>query len=448
MQRSFIFFNGVLLIAVGFLMPCFLKSNGSSGFDARDAVVVGGKMLETVCDKSIWIHGNMGGDLIALERFLILLQEKKLASKIFITAETQEGVVVAQKNLGVLSAQMLSQNSDELLHLFNKVQPKALILIEHEFPLQLIQMAHFYKIPIYLLNTQFASKTAERLGEHVALYKDFYALISHMYVQSDADLNKFCDAGISRSRLTVVGNIKAYNVAPRKEAVIKRAAEVGNGYKGFSDLENKDYSIVLAGSVHKNEIDNYLHAFREQKKKHPGLKLVIAPRYLNWAQDLSALLTAEGYSHFIWSNDNELPNPQGLAVENVRALFDNYDVVVVNVMGRLFELTSLADIYYTGGTFNEMEGHNVLDPAIWSKAIIVGPNRANIADIVSELEKVNGVIEVNSAQELSLKTAELLDQKKLLTCFGNNAYVWASAESVRVEENLSELVLMLKYNQK
>ena len=49
-------------------------------------------------------------------------------------------------------------------------------------------------------------------------------------------------------------------------------------------------------------------------------------------------------------------------------------VVLVDRIGVLFELYSVGDLIFCGGTFEPVGGHNILEPAAWSKAVFYGPH--------------------------------------------------------------------------
>jgi 3-deoxy-D-manno-octulosonic-acid transferase len=49
-------------------------------------------------------------------------------------------------------------------------------------------------------------------------------------------------------------------------------------------------------------------------------------------------------------------------------------VVLVDRIGALFDIYSVGDLIFCGGTFEPVGGHNILEPAAWSKAVFYGPH--------------------------------------------------------------------------
>jgi len=49
-------------------------------------------------------------------------------------------------------------------------------------------------------------------------------------------------------------------------------------------------------------------------------------------------------------------------------------VVLVDRIGVLFEIYSVGDLIFCGGTFEPVGGHNILEPAAWSRAVFYGPH--------------------------------------------------------------------------
>lgn len=109
-------------------------------------------------------------------------------------------------------------------------------------------------------------------------------------------------------------------------------------------------------------------------------------------------------------------------------------------MGKLFYMHAIADIYYLGGTFVPVGGHNLLEPTAWGNPTILGPQYENTKDIADELKKVNGVIQVRNETELINQTRTLLNNDQHRTEISKQALVWFEHEAEQVKNNIQELV--------
>lgn len=53
---------------------------------------------------------------------------------------------------------------------------------------------------------------------------------------------------------------------------------------------------------------------------------------------------------------------------------------------------AVADVVFVGGTLAPRGGHNPIEPAAWSKPIVMGPSVYNFADIVEVFERAGGLL--------------------------------------------------------
>jgi 3-deoxy-D-manno-octulosonic-acid transferase len=57
------------------------------------------------------------------------------------------------------------------------------------------------------------------------------------------------------------------------------------------------------------------------------------------------------------------------------------DVLLLDSIGELAGLFGSAAVVFVGGSFNETQGHNILEPAYYGKPVVTGPNMRNFAEI-------------------------------------------------------------------
>jgi len=82
-------------------------------------------------------------------------------------------------------------------------------------------------------------------------------------------------------------------------------------------------------------------------------------------------------------------------------------VLLVDSIGELAALYALADVAFVGGSLVPRGGHNIIEPAQHSVAIVVGPHTENFRDIVA-LFKSHDAVRVAALSELPLTLMQLL----------------------------------------
>jgi 3-deoxy-D-manno-octulosonic-acid transferase len=95
-------------------------------------------------------------------------------------------------------------------------------------------------------------------------------------------------------------------------------------------------------------------------------------------------------------------------------------VLLLDSIGELSAIYSLADIAFVGGSLVPRGGHNILEPAYFGKAIVVGPHTENFRDIVSYFTAEDAVL-ICEPEELADRWLALLREPGVRKQFGERA---------------------------
>ena len=66
-------------------------------------------------------------------------------------------------------------------------------------------------------------------------------------------------------------------------------------------------------------------------------------------------------------------------------------VLLLDSLGELASVYALADVAFVGGSLVPRGGHNILEPAHWGVATVVGPHTENFRDIIGIFRQGNAV---------------------------------------------------------
>jgi tetraacyldisaccharide 4'-kinase len=100
----------------------------------------------------------------------------------------------------------------------------------------------------------------------------------------------------------------------------------------------------------------------------------------------------------------------------------------MDTIGELGGLFPLADVAFVGGSIVRWGGHNVLEPAIFAKPIIVGPYMMNFQEMADEFKRNQAFLEVPDAASLGAAVDRLLRDTALAASLGERARVCAQSE--------------------
>jgi 3-deoxy-D-manno-octulosonic-acid transferase len=95
-------------------------------------------------------------------------------------------------------------------------------------------------------------------------------------------------------------------------------------------------------------------------------------------------------------------------------------VFLLDTVGELASVYALADIAFVGGSLVPTGGHNILEPAQYGAAIVVGPHTFNFREIVSIFQE-GGALRVANTEQLGATWLALLNNPEERTQLGRRA---------------------------
>ena len=102
-------------------------------------------------------------------------------------------------------------------------------------------------------------------------------------------------------------------------------------------------------------------------------------------------------------------------------------MILLDTVGELAALYRFASVVFVGGSLAPKGGHNILEPALFAKPIVVGPHMENFREIVTEFLRRGALLQLSGADprvltaELRDALARLLGDKDYAETLGSNA---------------------------
>ena len=254
--------------------------------------------------------------------------------------------------------------------------PCAVVVVETEIWPGLFLACRRRGIPLVIVNGRIYPRDVRRYGLARGFFRSVLACPAAIGVQSAAERDRFIEIGAPADRIVVGGDLKR-DVPP---AAIPAAACVPSGRP-----------LVVAGSTHPGEERLVLTAFARLRRGFPGVSLVLAPRHPRRRSAVVRLAASGGFRTALHS---EGPGATARA-----------DVVVVDEIGPLAALYAEADVALIGGSLVPAGGHNPLEAAARSRAIVIGPSTGNVEDAVGLLAAAGGILRLPDADAGTLTTA-------------------------------------------
>lgn len=335
--------------------------------------------------KNIWIHAVSVGEVLAVTNLIEKMHKTFANYPIVFSTVTATGYALAREKLKdqctVLYAPF--DLSWVVRQYIRSLKPVVYISMETEIWPNLFSALHKAKIPVVIINGRISDKAFEGYRKFSFLTRRILQAVTLFCMQSYRDLERIIELGADTKRVGVVGNLKFDNCS-----VI---TPVRREDFGFTAQEQ----ILIAGSTHPGEDEIILAVYKDLVKEFTNLRLVIAPRHVERSEQIARLCRQNGFRARKLSGD---------AGREIRS----EDILIVDAIGHLRGLYSLADVVFIGKTLCGRGGQNMLEPLCLGKPTFVGPHTENFRDIVRLLRPSGALIEINTPEELLVQLREIL----------------------------------------
>lgn len=361
-------------------------------------------------DRPVWIHAVSVGEAVAAVTLIREWRTKNPARSFVLSTTTTTGHALAEKRLpeGVPLIYFPIDCFAFMWRAVRLIRPSLVLLLEVEIWPNLIWLASWHEASLVLANGRLSERSAARYVRHRWFFQDIFRRFSLLCVQTDTDAARVRSAyGGTGAPVLVSGTMKFDQVPDRgggdREALLRRA---------FGEGERR---IFTAGSTHPGEEELALDAFGAVRSVEDKLKLVLAPRHHERTPQVEALLQRRGISYARYTDcaDSAAAAPDGGA---------GVDVLLVNTTGELMNLYAVSDAVFVGKSLaGNVGGHNIIEPAIFGKPILHGPNMDNFRTVTHLFQRANACVQVENGEELERQLRELLTDKGRAEKLGERA---------------------------
>ncbi len=316
--------------------------------------------------KLIWIHAASVGEINGVKPILKKLKENFPEIQILTTCFSDTGKDVLKKlNQDVLI--LPYDNAFFAKKALEKAKPDLVLIAETEiWPSFLLELKN---IPVIYFNARISDYTFKKYSFFSTFLKNILSPVEKLFAQTILDKKRFEEIGARN--IEVIGNTKS-------DFLINDFDK--NSLLQVYNLTSKD-KVLVAGSVHPREDEIVIKAYKLLLKKYQNLKLIIAPRHD--FEHTARVLKEQEVSFSRRSEDGNSEN-----------------ALLLDTIGELSTVYSLATIAYVGGSLVDVGGHNPMEPASFSVPVVMGNFNSTVRDIVEELESFGALKLVSNFNEL------------------------------------------------
>jgi 3-deoxy-D-manno-octulosonic-acid transferase len=350
-----------------------------------------------------WIHAVSVGEVLAIAPLVGELREQ--GYRVVVSTTTHTGQRLARDKFG--EAQVFYFPLDFGLCIrpyLRALRPRLVILAETEFWPNFLRLARASGARLAVVNARISDRSFPRYRRWRGLLRTVLEPVELFLAQSEGDAERLREVGAEAGRVEVTGNLKFDAAEPVETEAVTALGE---------RLRATGGPIVVAGSTVADEEEYLLQAFRMVVDEYQAAVLVLAPRHRERFEAVARLLDASAVR---WARRSALnAETPDAGTEELGGR-----VLLLDTLGELAAIYRYADLAFVGGSLVARGGHNILEPAFFARAILIGPHMENFRDIVSCFERRKAVVRCTT-KNLGITFLRLLREDEEREALGRRA---------------------------
>lgn len=407
---KYVLYDILLHIAVVALSPYFLFKMVTArkymeGIRERFGFFDSGRFDALKGGPVVWVHAVSVGETKAVMPVLKLLRERHPGLRVLFSTVTATGNrTAASDGKGLLDALIYFpfDISWVIRRVLRQTGPSVFITVEKELWPNLFRHLKASSVPVIVANGTISERSSARYSRLSFMFRPLFEGITFFLARTRDDLERAVRCGVSRDRAAFCGNLKfdlkASGEDPARIASLKSAL-------GITDTD----TVLVAGSTHQGEEEIVLRAYAECAQSG-ALKLIIAPRHPERFAEVEALLKKRSLRYSKRSTGGG-----GGAGKDAGA------VVLLDTVGELMTVYSFSTVALVCGSLVPgIGGHNLLEPAYFSKPVVYGAHLTTYLGMAEMLEAAGGGVRAPDG-ELGAVLKRLLGDATARETMGANA---------------------------
>ena len=352
---------------------------------------------------TIWIHAVSVGEVLAALPLAKQLKERYWDRRLVVSTTTATGQKLARERMQFVDAIFYFPLDWEgpVKRALKTVRPAAVIVVETEIWPNFLRECHRADVPVIFVNGRLSERSFRGFRRAISFSGGaLRGFLKHILndatlylMQGQQDASRLLELGADAERVVVAGNLK-YDLGDPPESPLSTwlADELARNHR---------QPVLVAGSVMANEEVHVLRAFAEVEQQFPRALLILAPRKPDRFDDAARII--EESRRDLVRRSNITLNGAGSTAFSMPG-----SVLLLDSVGELASIYRLADVVFVGGSLVPSGGHNILEPAAFSKVPVHGPSMDNFREMAAKFLDANAAVQVNTPEALGAAWVSLL----------------------------------------
>jgi len=349
-----------------------------------------GRLTKHKEKKIYWLHASSVGEVQAARALFAEIAARDPGAEFVVTTMTVHGKKVARRQLG------------EKVHCFlapldvpwiaergvKNISPDVYICLETELWPVLINCLSKASVRVCMANGRISDRSYGKYLKLGSMLRTTLCQFEKLAVITESDRQRYISLGSKPEDIAVFGNVKYDLKLPTDLEAVQQDL-------GFL-LATDDHQVFVAGSTHTGEEAEFLSFYTSILQKK-NMLFILAPRHVERVPDIQKMLSDQDINYHL------LSNLMG-GKERRRGM-----LVLVDTMGDLAKIYGAANFIFCGGSLVDKGGHNLMEAAVWQKAVFYGPNIDDFRDAADLLESARAGYRIKNIKELDHHIRYFLD---------------------------------------
>ena len=422
-----LFYRAILLLLAPFLTLKFLISllrgrETWTGLRERLALESG----DAPSAPRLWLHGASLGELTAARGVIDALIEHSNDLHLIITSNSYSArKMVKGWNLSRTKVRLAPLDYPAITARFiGYWRPRAYVTMENElWPVRTIA-ARDRAVPVVILSGRLSERSAKIWARFPRLANRIMGAISLLVPLDEANAERFARLGLPAEKIAAPLNLKAgvTLASPDPDELLAMQAVF------------RREATILAASTHPGDDEVVLDGFALARERRPDLRMILAPRHPERADQIAGLIEKAGLNLV---RRSACPVPDR-----------NFDVYLADTLGDMALLYSLAAQTLMCGSFSDRGGHSPVEPVQFGSFVLHGPDVSNHIDAYRALARAEAARQIENAHALAAYLCEPLSKAELAHAVSRarTALAGIKPESVQFDGIVDHLVTLVHDN--
>ena len=366
----------------------------------------------------VWLHCVSVGETQAARPLVERLHKELPQHALVVSTVTLTGQKLARDLFRSQAARVFYFPFDwrwSVRRALNAINPAAVLVMETELWPNFLRECKAREIPVALVNGRISRKSFARYRRIRFFLRRVLECVTLAVMQSEKDAERIQSLG--GKKVFTAGNLKF------DAGIVDQRTDVASRFRLQMEVP-----LVLAASTHAPEEKIVLESFKKLLESR-AVRLMLAPRHPERFNEVAELIEDSGMN---WARRTNVPSASDA----------NAAVILLDTIGELPSVYSLATAVFVGGSIVDRGGHNVLEPAAHGVAVVTGAHTHNFHAIVDLLNEANAIVQlppVEGAEAVAPLTEvlrRLLDDAEWRTQLGTRAKELVTANQGAAERTM------------